>query len=74
MIHRMRQWSQCHEKINNELKVVYFRTFSGNGNLLEKLIFLYSNDVQSIESGGCTRILRHDAETLDEIMHKEVLL
>lgn len=51
MIHRMRQWSQCHEKINNELKVVYFRTFSGNGNLLEKLIFLYSNDVQSIESG-----------------------
>lgn len=57
MIHRMRQWSQCHEKINNELKVVYFRTFSGNGNLLEKLIFLYSNDVQSIESGGYTRIL-----------------
>ena len=36
----MSQWSQCHEKINNELKVVYFRTFSGNGNLLEKLIFL----------------------------------
>ena len=57
MIHRMRQWSQCHEKINNELKVVYFRTFLGNGNLLEKLIFLYSNDVQSIESGGYTRIL-----------------
>ena len=57
MIHRTRQWAQCHEKINNELKVVYFRTFSGNGNLLEKLIFLYSNDVQSIESGGCTRIL-----------------
>ena len=57
MIHRISQWSQCHEKINNELKVVYFRTFSGNGNLLEKLIFLYSNDVQSIESGGCTRIL-----------------
>ena len=68
MIHRMRQWSQCHEKINNELKMVYFRTFSGNGNLLEKLI---SNDFEIV-----LRIatFRHDAETLDEIMHKEVLL
>lgn len=91
----MRQWSQCHEKINNELKVVYFRTFSGNGNLLEKLIFYtqmmykassqevaqeYSFEMNDYNSSNEFEIVlriatfRHDAETLDEIMHKEVLL
>lgn len=91
----MRQWSRCHEKINNELKVVYFRTFSGNGNLLEKLIFYtqmmykassqevaqeYSFEMNAYNSSNDFEIvlriatLRHDAETLDEIMHKEVLL
>lgn len=91
----MRQWSQCHEKINNELKVVYFRTFSVNGNLLEKLIFYtqmmykassqevaqeYSFEMNAYNSSNDFEIvlriatLRHDAETLDEIMHKEVLL
>ena len=91
----MRQWSQCHEKINNELKVVYFRTFSGNGNLLEKLIFYtqmmykassqevsqeYSFEMNAYNSSNDFEIVlriatfRHDAETLDEIMHKEVLL
>lgn len=95
MIHRMRQWSQCHEKINNELKMVYFRTFSGNGNLLEKLIFYtqmmykassqevtqeYSFEMNAYNSSNDFEIVlriatfRHDAETLDEIMHKEVLL
>lgn len=91
----MRQWSQCPEKINNELKVVYFRTFSGNGNLLEKLIFYtqmmykassqevaqgYSFEMNAYNSSNDFEIVlriatfRHDAETLDEIMHKEVLL
>ena len=91
----MRQWSQCHEKINNELKVVYFRTFSGNGNLLEKLIFYtqmmykassqevaqeYSFEMNAYNSSNDFEIVlriatfRHDAEMLDEIMHKEVLL
>ena len=91
----MRQWSQCPEKINNELKVVYFRTFSGNGNLLEKLIFYtqmmykassqevaqeYSFKMNAYNSSNDFEIVlriatfRHDAETLDEIMHKEVLL
>lgn len=91
----MRQWSQCHDKINNELKVVYFRTFSGNGNLLEKLIFYtqmmykassqevaqeYSFEMNAYNSSNDFEIVlrittfRHDAETLDEIMHKEVLL
>lgn len=91
----MSQWSQCHEKINNELKVVYSRTFSGNGNLLEKLIFYtqmmykassqevaqeYSFEMNAYNSSNDLEIVlliatfRHNAETLDEIMHKEVLL
>ncbi len=91
----MSQWSQCHEKINNELKVVYSRTFSGNGNLLEKLIFYtqmmykassqevaqeYSFEMNAYNSSNDFEIVlliatfRHNAETLDEIMHKEVLL
>lgn len=91
----MRQWSQCNDKINNELKVVYFRTFSSNGNLLEKLIFYtqmmykassqevaqeYSFEMNAYNSSNDFEIVlriatfRHDAETLDEIMHKEVLL
>ncbi len=95
MIHRMSQWSQCHDKINNELKVVYFQTFSGNENLLEKLVFYnqmmykassqvaaqeYSFEMNAYNSSNDFEIVlriatfRQDAETLDEIMHKEVLL
>lgn len=73
----MRQWSQCHEKINNELKVVYFRTYKASS---QEVAQEYSFEMNAYNSSNDFEIVlriatfRHDAETLDEIMHKEVLL
>lgn len=90
----MRQWSQCHEKINNELKMVYFRTFQvmeifGKAHFYTQMMYKassqevtqeYSFEMNAYNSSNDFEIVlriatfRHDAETLDEIMHKEVLL